>query len=151
MIAAQIEQEKKQEEKQIDGITYPCSHFSQARPNLRPRSPGEVNGTSRARKRVSDAQSLQEIYRTSSAANIAGPSTSTDVADSMTDTTANSDDVDMPTESDEDSDPESSDFYFDAESQFNDDRLSGVGIKEEENPNRSIVVRALNSTSFQSF
>ncbi|KZP28064.1 hypothetical protein FIBSPDRAFT_885954 [Athelia psychrophila] len=90
-----------------------------ARPNPRPRSPEDVDGPPRKRQRVSDAPSLQEIHRTSGATNIAGSSTSTEVADPMIDTTAN----------------------FDDESQFHDDGLSVLGVKDEQEQEgyRSII------------
>ncbi|KZP30633.1 hypothetical protein FIBSPDRAFT_113085 [Athelia psychrophila] len=84
--ALKIEQEKQQEENRspVSHILAPTSfQISPARPNLRPRSPGEVNGSPRARH------------------------TSTEVADPMITTTANFIDVYMPTESVEDSDSES--------------------------------------------
>ncbi|KZP07224.1 hypothetical protein FIBSPDRAFT_939639 [Athelia psychrophila] len=108
-----------------------------ARPNPRPRSPEDFDGPSRKRQRVPDAPSLREIHRTSGAANIAGPSTSTEVADPMIDTTANFDDVD----------PESRDSDFDGrpESQFHDDGLSVLGVKDEQEQeaNRSIIFQYL--------
>lgn len=156
MIAAlEGERQKHEEENRLSEfpiLAPTLLRISPARPNSRPRSPGDVDEPPRKRQSVSE-QSTREIYRTSGAPDVTGPSTSSEVADPVLDTTADFDDVDMLTVSVEDSDAESRGSELDdrPESQCIDENLSVLRISEEEqeNANRSMLVRTLAPTSFQ--
>lgn len=94
------------------------------------------------------------MRRSSGAANIAGPSTSTEFTDPTIYTTATFENFDVPTKPVEDSHPEFSDPDLDNMSEFqsNDGGLSALRVNEEdeEKANRTMTVRTLTPTSFQS-